>query len=164
MANIDIYLEEGFASQGGLMDRLLGSDRLFSTGYELAAFAAGIGYKMVKEKNKPLRECHATAQKNALTIKLSTNAARADTFVTDLFAILEVKENIGSEGDQDIVIESTLEALKEDSFSKRCQMFNRYVHTGLHHISDTHNEQNLPYSEVVLRFALEGPFCFEPTA
>ena len=166
MANVDIYLEKEFGKQGGLKERLIGADRLFDTGWSLVAFAACIGYRLHKEKGIDLRNVNATAQKNSLTIKISTNSERADAFVTDLFAILEVKDRIDSENkqdesDQNPVIKEVLEALKEDKFGERCQKFNQYVHTGLHHILETHNEQNLPYQEVVLKFALDGPFCFE---
>ncbi len=169
MADKDIYIEKQFENPGGLKERLLNKDnekgRLFDTGYELAAFAAGVGYKLVQEGEHALREVEATSNKNSLTIKIHANSSRADTFMADLFAILDIREETAENSDEEEgtpgVISETLHALKEDEFSNRCSIFNRYVHTGLHYIEDTHHEQNLPYEEVVLRFALDGPFCFE---
>ena len=170
MADRDIYIEKGFENPGGLKERLLNKDnergRLFDTGYELAAFAAGIGYKLVHEQGRSLRNVAATSSNNSLTIKIHSNSSRADSFMSDLFSILDVreanKEASPEDGDEKSgVISETLQVLKEEEFSNRCSSFNQYVHTGLHHIEDTRHAENLPYEEVVLKFALEGPFCFD---
>ncbi len=126
---------------------------VFTNGWELLAFAAGLGWSIKKKQETPAR--------GTLEIKIpSESNRRGDTLLVDIIAALEGGQaDGGREEDEPETDEARrgIKALNPDTFGDRCRELNAYAHGGFDYMESVKENSGDSYREIVMKLIAEGP-------
>ena len=145
MPMVDVFID---SKHDGLRRSLI--PEVFEFGWQLLAFAAGIGWQVKKRLDPPAR---------GFTVKVpSDGSQRGDALLADIIAVLEIEssesETNGENADDGRI---QIRKLNADSFSERCRDLNAYAHGGFDYMETVKNAKGCSYREVVVELAASPP-------
>ena len=146
MPQVDVFIH---SKHDSLRQHLI--PEVFEFGWQLLAFAAGLGWQIEKRCDAPARGC--------LTIKVPSDGShRGDALLVDIIATLESQSSQAGpdeEGTDDA--RRAIRRLNAESFSERCRELSAYAHGGFDYMETVKETTGCSYREVVVGLVASPP-------